>query len=374
MRSAMAKWLEYGPTGGLAGWRRGFAIAAVAAVFLAVSGAFGMGQLSLLERLAYWGGTLAAGTVWGGLASRFVFPRSDAAGGVWLCTLLYALVIAGPITLLVFVVNRHLLHAPTPLRALISLFVSVALVTLVMTAVNTVCAVLALSIWQVAVTLDADGFEWQPALAGVLYALCGSYLLGAFAGLLLERLSRQIRGTGLATLQLALVVIAAMLAAQFTVSPLLSLLVAGMVARARMGHRLQVEPQLGSGGAALTLLLLLTLGLLSTLDGLLGLWPLVAAIIGARLLAKVGTVLLLARPSGLGWRQSLGLGLALQPASSLPLLLTSATLGWPAHLPAPPAEAMQALLIALTLLQLSGPVWLQLGLRGVARESDARPD
>ncbi len=35
---------------------------------------------------------------------------------------------------------------------------------------------------------------------------------------------------------------------------------------------------------------------------------------------------------------------------------------------------MQALLIALTLLQLSGPVWLQLGLRGVARESDARPD
>ena len=140
MRSAMAKWLEYGPTGGLAGWRRGFAIAAVAAVFLAVSGAFGMGQLSLLERLAYWGGTLAAGTVWGGLASRFVFPRSDAAGGVWLRTLLYALVIAGPITLLVFVVNRHLLHAPTPLRALISLFVSVALVTLVMTAVNVLAA------------------------------------------------------------------------------------------------------------------------------------------------------------------------------------------------------------------------------------------
>ena len=87
-----------------------------------------------------------------------------------------------------------------------------------------------------------------------------------------------------------------------------------------------------------------------------------------------GTVLLLARPSGLGWRQSLGLGLALQPASGLTVLLTSATLGWPAGLPAPPAEPMQALLIALTLLQLSGPVWLQLGLRGVARESDARPD
>ena len=240
---------------------------------------------------------------------------------------------------------------------------------LMMTAVNTVCAVLALTAWRVLATLDSDGFDWQPALAGALYALCGSYLLGAFAGLLLERLSRQIQGPGLAALQLALVVLAAMLAAQFTVSPLLALLIAGMVARARMGHRLQVEPQLGSGGAALTLLLLVTLGLLSTLEGLFDLLPMVAAIIGARLLAKVGTVLLLARPSGLGWRQSLGLGLALQPASGLSVLLTSNTLGWPSSLPLPDSTLLQALLIALTLMQLSGPVWLQLGLCTVARET-----
>lgn len=240
---------------------------------------------------------------------------------------------------------------------------------LMMTAVNTVCAVLALTAWRVLATLDSDGFDWQPALAGALYALCGSYLLGALSGLLLERLSRQIQGTGLAALQLALVVLAAMLAAQFTVSPLLALLIAGMVARARMGHRLQVEPQLGSGGAALTLLLLVTLGLLSTLEGLFDLLPMVAAIIGARLLAKVGTVLLLARPSGLGWRQSLGLGLALQPASGLSVLLTSNTLGWPSSLPLPDSTLLQALLIALTLMQLSGPVWLQLGLCTVARET-----
>ena len=240
---------------------------------------------------------------------------------------------------------------------------------LMMTAVNTVCAVLALTAWRVLVTLDSDGFDWQPALAGALYALCGSYLLGALSGLLLERLSRQIQGSGLAALQLALVVLAAMLAAQFTMSPLLALLIAGMVARARMGHRLQVEPQLGSGGAALTLLLLVTLGLLSTLEGLFDLLPMVAAIIGARLLAKVGTVLLLARPSGLGWRQSLGLGLALQPASGLSVLLTSNTLGWPSSLPLPDSTLLQALLIALTLMQLSGPVWLQLGLCTVARET-----
>ena len=240
---------------------------------------------------------------------------------------------------------------------------------LMMTAVNTVCAVLALTAWRVLATLDSDGFDWQPALAGALYALCGSYLLGALSGLLLERLSRQIQGSGLAALQLALVVLAAMLAAQFTMSPLLALLIAGMVARARMGHRLQVEPQLGSGGAALTLLLLVTLGLLSTLEGLFDLLPMVAAIIGARLLAKTGTVLLLARPSGLGWRQALGLGLALQPAAGLTILLTGNTLGWPSALPLPDSTLLQALLIALTLMQLSGPIWLQLGLCTVARET-----
>lgn len=244
---------------------------------------------------------------------------------------------------------------------------------MMMTALNTVCAVLALTAWRVLITLDSGHFDWQPALAGAVYALCGSYLLGAVCGLLLERLSRQIQGSGVAALQLALVVLAAMLAAQLTFSPLLALLVAGMVARARMGHRLRVEPQLGSGGAALTLLLLVSLGLLSTLDGLMDLLPLVAAIIGARLLAKVGVVLLLARPSGLGWRQSLGLGLALQPASALTVLMTSSTLGWPTTLPQPETVLLQALLVALTLMQLSGPVWLQLGLAVVAQESDAAP-
>jgi hypothetical protein len=136
MRSVKAKWFEYGPMGGVAGWRRGFAIAAAAAVFLAVSGAFGMGQLSLVERLAYWAGTLSVGTAWGGLVTHFAFPARDADTNPWLRTVLYALVIAGPLTGLVWLVNTYLLHSPIPARALASLFVSVALVTLVVTAVN----------------------------------------------------------------------------------------------------------------------------------------------------------------------------------------------------------------------------------------------
>lgn len=140
MRSVKAKWFEYGPMGGAGGWARGFAIAAAAAVFLAVSGAFGMGQTPLGVRLAYWAGMLSIGTVWGGLVLRLVFPVRGAGSNLWLRTVLYALVIAGPLTGLVWVVNARLLHAPVPLRALASLFVSVALVTLVITAVNVLAA------------------------------------------------------------------------------------------------------------------------------------------------------------------------------------------------------------------------------------------
>lgn len=136
MRSVKAKWFEYGPMGGVAGWRRGIAIAAAAAVFLAVSGAFGMSQTPLGVRLAYWAGMLTIGTVWGGVILRLVFPARAAASNPWLRTILYALVIAGPLTGLVWLVNGRLLHAPIPLRALASLFVSVALVTLMITAVN----------------------------------------------------------------------------------------------------------------------------------------------------------------------------------------------------------------------------------------------
>ena len=84
-------------------------------------------------------------------------------------------------------------------------------------------------------------------------------------------------------LQIALVIIASMLAAQWTLSPLLALLVAGMTARARMEHGLTVEPHLGSAGAVLNVLLFICLGLLFSLEGIGRLWPWVLVIVLARL-------------------------------------------------------------------------------------------
>jgi Kef-type K+ transport system membrane component KefB len=171
-------------------------------------------------------------------------------------------------------------------------------------------------------------------------------------------------------LQLALVILAALLAVAWGLSPFMTLLVAGMTARSRMRHRLTVEPYLGSAGAALTVMLFVSFGVLSTLTDLTKLWPWVLAIILARLIGKGIAIFATARPSGLSWRQAAALTLALQPMSSLSVLLVADSFGWRTQLPGADGNVIQALLVATTLMQLSGPLWTLLPLRHVAREAD----
>ena len=141
-----------------------------------------------------------------------------------------------------------------------------------------------------------------------------------------------------------------------------------MTARRKMGHALTVEPHLGSAGAALGVLLFISLGMLFTLDGLVTLWPWVVAIIVARLVGKALAVSLLAKSSGMSARQGLALILALQPMSSLAVLLTADTLGWTAELPGIDPQMLQALLVATTVLHLVGPVLAQWSLKSLADE------
>jgi Kef-type K+ transport system membrane component KefB len=240
---------------------------------------------------------------------------------------------------------------------------------LMMTAVNSVMAMLALKVWHViAATGDHDLVTTS---ASAVWVVAGSFLLGAVCGLLLDLLGRRVSGTGaIPVLQIALVTIAIMLAVQWTLSPLLALLVAGVVARTRMRHGLTVEPQLGSAGAALGVALFLCLGLLLTVDHIGSLWPWVLAIIAARLLGKGLAVVALSRPSGLGWRQTAALIVALQPMSSLAVLLAADTFNWTSQFPSADKSVMQALLAATTLMQLTGPLWTALALKQMAREAD----
>lgn len=239
---------------------------------------------------------------------------------------------------------------------------------LLMTAVNSVMAMLLLKVWHV-VAASAER-DVVATTMGSLYVVSGSVLLGAVCALLLELLSRRLRGTsGMPVLQIGLVIIASMLAVQWTLSPLLTLLVAGVVARTRMRHALTIEPQLGSAGAALVVVLFLCLGLLLTLDDIASLLPLVLVIVGARAAGKGLAVALLARPSGLGWRQAGALTVALQPMSSLAVLLAADTFAWDSQLPGMDRAVLQALLLASSLMQITGPLWTRVALQAVARET-----
>ena len=245
---------------------------------------------------------------------------------------------------------------------------------LLATALNSALAVLLLKGWRVVAAFGwpSPGNEWLSVGASAVYVVCGSFLLGAAAGWALHRLARGIRAPAGTTsvLQIALVIVASLLAVQWKLSPLLALLVAGVMARSLMGHRLTVEPHMGSAGAVLTVLLFISLGLLSSFDGLMALWPWVLVIVGARLAGKAVAVLATARVSGLGWRQALALTLGLQPMSSLAVLLAADTFGWPSQLPGVEAAMLQSLLLATALMQLVGPLLTQAALRRVVHESE----
>ena len=243
-----------------------------------------------------------------------------------------------------------------------------------MTAINSVVAVVGLKVLGVVLASDSvtPVDEGVQALASAVRVIGGSFLLGLAVGFAMDRLSPLVRGTAaMSVLQIALVITASMLAAQWKLSPLLALLVAGMTARSRMAHGLTVEPHLGSAGAVLNVLLFICLGLLFTLDNVWTLWPWVLAIILARVVGTGLAVGALARISGLGWQQAAALTLALQPMSSLAVLLATDTFGLPTQLPGIDGNALQALLLATTLMQLTGPVWTRLALRRVARECNA---
>lgn len=242
---------------------------------------------------------------------------------------------------------------------------------LITTAINSALAMLALKAWNVVAAAGSIniGNELLPVVTDAVVVIGGSFLLGVFAGWLLAKLHQPLRDAAAApVLQIALVILAAMVAAQWKLSPLLALLIAGMAARSKMGHMLTVEPQLGSAGAVLTVLLFIALGMLFTLDDVATLWPWVVAILLARLVGKGVAVALLARLSALSWRQAAALTLTLQPMSSLAVLLAGNTFGWASQMPGVAGGVLQALLIATTVSHLLGPVLTKFSLKSLADE------
>jgi Kef-type K+ transport system membrane component KefB len=242
---------------------------------------------------------------------------------------------------------------------------------LMLSAINSALAILAVKLWPVlAHTKGLSGPDPLALLANASIVIFGSLLLGLACGVLIDRLGRlHDEPATMPVLQLALVILAALLAIAWGLSPFIALLVAGMTARSRMRHRLMVQPYLGSAGAALTVMLFVSFGVLSTLQDWRALWPWVLAIVLARLIGKGIAIFATARPSGLSWRQATALTLALQPMSSLSVLLVADSFGWRTQLPGAEPAVIQALLIATTLMQLSGPLWTLWPLRRIVDET-----
>lgn len=244
-----------------------------------------------------------------------------------------------------------------------------------MSAFNSVLAILGIKLWPLWGQIGGTQVhEFSALIANAAVVILGSLLLGLAGGWLLDRLSRlDNQAATMPVMQIAIVILVALLSVALGLSPLMTLLVAGVVARGRMGHRLTVEPHLGSAGAALTVLLFVSFGVLSTFRDFATLWPWVLAIVLARLLGKGIAIAATARPSGLSWRQALALTLTLQPMSSLAVLLVADSFSWRGQLAGADATVMQALLIATTLMQLTGPLWALWPLQHIARECPSVP-
>lgn len=126
-----------GPYNGLRDWLRGFAVTLTAGLFLALSGAFGTDEASMVPRLAYWLLLMGAGYAWGAFVTGHVFRGGRTrTGNIWLDAALAALLMSIPFTLVVWAATRVFLGSQIPFQAAPYMFGSVLLVSAVLTALN----------------------------------------------------------------------------------------------------------------------------------------------------------------------------------------------------------------------------------------------
>lgn len=115
-------------------WARTIGIAAAAGLFLAFTGAMGTEPLPLAQRLLYWLPLMVAGALVGHVVSLIVSGFPIAQANVWLYGALLALMIALPVTLVVWGYTSFMLGAFPP-RALPGMFGAVLVISAAMTAI-----------------------------------------------------------------------------------------------------------------------------------------------------------------------------------------------------------------------------------------------
>jgi len=116
---------------------RGLGVASAAGVVLALTGAFGTLEVSLLLRLVYWVPVMVAGALWGHLCSRGVERWIDLDERPWLTVTALTLATSGPIVILVWLVTGLVFEGHVyPLATLPYMIVPVVIITATMSAIN----------------------------------------------------------------------------------------------------------------------------------------------------------------------------------------------------------------------------------------------
>lgn len=116
-------------------WLRSLGIAAAAGAFLAFTGVFGTSEAPLLTRLIYWLPLMTAGSALGHLVSLAITRFARAEVNPWLFGVVETIVLAVPVSFVVWGYTRLVFGTSIPVEALPGLFGSVLLISAAMTAI-----------------------------------------------------------------------------------------------------------------------------------------------------------------------------------------------------------------------------------------------
>lgn len=232
---------------------------------------------------------------------------------------------------------------------------------LVLTALNTIYAVVTIHLAMGALHQHYRG-DWVMAITHPLYLLGGGLIVGMLLAEAISRLDRwlKLRDEYASIVLLGLVLMTIGLIEALRLPVTLCMLFAGLVLRNGTTRAWVFPRHFGSVGGVLVVMLFLVVGMQIKIEHLLTGGLLALLLIAARSLAKLGGVLLLARPAGISWRQGLLLGLALSPAAG-PVMVAAADLGQ--IYPELQGTLMPVAMSAAAIMELAGPVIVALCLK-----------
>jgi Kef-type K+ transport system membrane component KefB len=230
-----------------------------------------------------------------------------------------------------------------------------------LTALNTLYGALALIAFNAMLRIDRMP-EWELAVQAMAIQGAAALVLAALLAVAVGRVARRLdlRSESAVLLVLGLVLLAVSTARWLDTSTLLVPLLAGILLRNTSDRPWAWPRHFGTAGGVLVLMLFVIVGASWSPAALAAGGAAAVVLLLARGVGKSLSVLCLSRWSHLSTRQGLALGLTLSPLSATSLVMLSELHG--AH-PELGQAVMPVVLTAVVLVELLGPIAVQLALR-----------